>query len=97
MSTLTAPAKPKAVTIDLGWIADDALAVTEQTDHLDSVLERLRDLCDPRVRLPDPAALRERVTELVRELEDASERIVDLGNGIYNRVEDAIGGKEAAS
>ncbi len=97
MSTMTAPAKPKAGTIDLGWIAEDALTVTEQADRLDDVLERLRDLCDSRVRLPDPAALRERVTELVRELEGVSERIADLGNGIYNRVEDAIGGEESAS
>ena len=97
MSTVTAPAKPKAVTIDLGWVSEDALAVTEQADRLDDILETLRDLCDPRVRLPDPAALRERVAELVRELEDVSERIADLGNGIYNRVEDAIGDEEPAS
>ena len=88
--TSTAPA-PRTVTIDLGWIWDDADAVGEQTGRLDTLVEALRDLADRRVPLPEPAALRERLTELASQVEDLSGQVSELAEGIVDRVDEALG------
>ncbi len=82
---------PRSVSLDIAWIAEDAEEITGQTGHLDTAVETLRDLCDPRLSLPAPVVLRDRLAELATELERVSERIGDLAGGISYRIEEALG------
>jgi hypothetical protein len=86
-------AAPKTVTVDLGRIADEADEADEIVTALedaDRIMEALRDLADPRLPLPEAAALRERLREWVDELNRAHERVIDLAEMLAFRVRFAL-------
>jgi hypothetical protein len=87
-------ARPKSVTIDLGWLADDAEEIVTAIEEADRIVEALRDLADPRITLPDLATLRERLRESVGDLDRAHEKVIDLADGVADRVRDALAGDD---
>jgi hypothetical protein len=76
----------KNVEGNLEWIAADADAVAELTDRLDAVALKLRDLCDSLAPRLDDARLRERLSELAREIEHVAVVIGDRAERISERI-----------
>jgi phage terminase large subunit-like protein len=81
---------PKSVTINLDNIACDAAVIAAETEQLDEIVERLRDLADPRIPLPDRATLGERLREWAADLEQASVVIWGAADGIEDDIRDAL-------
>jgi hypothetical protein len=66
----------------VSWLRGQCADIYAAAERLDTARERLLDLADPRLPVPEPARLREAWTELARDLDLTADRLMDAASAL---------------